>query len=239
VGDIGELASSIDGELRAGGSVERAAWERSYLKSELSHYGTPVPSIRAIAKVTRRRLPEMTHDELVELVEVLWAEPVHERRVVCVELLAVFGDRLGPDDAALLERLVRESLTWALVDALAISVVGGLVERYPEFTEVLDRWVADDDFWLRRSAMLGLLVGLRQGRGDFERFARYADALLDDREFFIRKAIGWVLRETARKRPELVYDWLVPRAARASGVTIREALKPLSPAQQAAIRALR
>jgi 3-methyladenine DNA glycosylase AlkD len=136
---------------------------------------------------------------------------------------------------ALLERLLRESRTWALVDGLAASVVGGVVERYPETTAVLDRWADDDDFWLRRSALLGPLIPLRRGDGDFERFTRYADAMLDEKEFFIRKAIGWVLRDTARKRPTMVYDWLLPRAARASGVTRREAVKPMSPEQRAAV----
>jgi 3-methyladenine DNA glycosylase AlkD len=159
--------------------------------------------------------------------------------VACVELLVLHLDRLGPDDAPLLEWLLRESHTWALVDVLAASVMGGLVERYSELGAVLDRWAADDDFWLRRSALLTLLVPLRQGRGDFDRFGRYADAMLDEREFFIRKAIGWVLRDTGRKRPNLVYDWLLPRAARASGVTIREALKPLSATQRSTIEAAR
>jgi 3-methyladenine DNA glycosylase AlkD len=101
------------------------------------------------------------------------------------------------------------------------------VERFPELGGVLDRWVQDDDFWLRRSALLALLVPLRRGDGDFERFARYAEATLDEREFFVRKAIGWVLRETGKKRPDLVYEWLLPRATRASGVTVREAVKYL------------
>ena len=233
------LAASIDTELQAGGSAHRAERERAYLKSSLRHYGTPVPSIRAIAKATARQYPELTHDELIALVEALWSVPVHERRVACVELLVLHVDQLGPAHAALLERLLRESLTWALVDGLAASVMGGLVDRYPELATVLDRWAVDDDFWLRRSALLALLVPLRQGRGDFDRFGRYADAMLDEREFFIRKAIGWVLRDTGRKRPDLVYDWLLPRAARASGVTIREALKPLSAEQRDAIDAAR
>ena len=63
--------------------------------------------------------------------------------------------------------------------------------------------------------------------------------MLEDREFFIRKAIGWVLRETARKRPGLVCAWLLPRAARASAVTIREAIKPLSGEQRTAVLAAR
>jgi 3-methyladenine DNA glycosylase AlkD len=57
--------------------------------------------------------------------------------------------------------------------------------------------------------------------------------MLEEKEFFVRKAIGWVLRDTARRRPDLVYQRLLPRAARASGVTIREAVKPLSEQQRA------
>ena len=61
--------------------------------------------------------------------------------------------------------------------------------------------------------------------------------MLNEREFFIRKAIGWVLRETARKQPDLVYAWLEPRAGRASDVTAREAVKYLPNAQQETILA--
>jgi len=95
--------------------------------------------------------------------------------------------------------------------------------------------VVDDDFWLRRSALLALLLALRRGAGDFQLFSRYADPMLQEKEFFIRKAIGWVLRDTARRRPAMVYEWLLPRAARASGLTLREAVKPLSEQQRAAV----
>jgi 3-methyladenine DNA glycosylase AlkD len=237
--DCEALAETIDAELRAGGRPERAEKEKAYLKSGLRHYGTSVPATRTAAEATTRQHPELTHDELVAVVNVLWSQPVHERRMASVELLDLYCDRLGPDDAALLERLLRESQTWALVDGLAASMMGQLVERHSELGAVLDRWALDNDFWLRRAAMLALLVPLREGRGDFDRFGRYADAMLDDREFFIRKAIGWVLRDTARRRPDLVYEWLLPRASRASGVTIREAVKPLSASQSAAIVAAR
>src|SRR5207245_10403294 len=84
---------------------------------------------------------------------------------------------------------------------------------------------------LRRSAMLALLRPLRRGDVDFTRFARDAEAMRPEREFFIRKAIGWVLRETGKKRPEVVYQWLLSRCGVASGVTVREAVKYLSARQ--------
>ena len=237
--DVEALANDIDAALAAAGTPERAEQERAYLKSSLTHYGTTVPGIRKVVKAVVAQHRDLTHDELVALVAALWEVPVYERRAGAVELLEQLGDRLGSADAPMLERLLRESRTWALVDNLSASVVGPLVERSPEWGAVLDRWAVDDDFWIRRSALLALLLALRAGGGDFDRFGRYADAMLDEREFFIRKAIGWVLRDTGRRRPDLVYAWLLPRAARASGVTIREAVKPLSEEQRAAILAAR
>jgi 3-methyladenine DNA glycosylase AlkD len=145
-----------------------------------------------------------------------------------VEVLELRKGELRSEDIGLIEELLRESRGWALVDNLAASVAGDLVERFPQkLAAVLDRWAKDDDFWLRRSALLALLLPLRRGGGDFDRFCRYADGMLEEKEFFIRKAIGWVLRETARKTPERVVGWLLPRAARASGLTLREACKHL------------
>ncbi|MGA2036869.1 MAG: DNA alkylation repair protein [Acidimicrobiales bacterium] len=237
--DIQRLVRHLDQELRSLGTPERAQHEKAYLKSELEHYGVSVPAVRAVAKKVASKYPALNHEELIELVNALWATPVHERRMITVELLDLHGDLLEPSDTAVLERLLRDSRTWALVDGLAASVMGQLVDRHQGMGPVLDRWARDDDFWIRRAALLALLVPLRRGKGDFERFSKYADLMLDEGEFFIRKAIGWVLRDTAKKRPDLVYRWLLPRAGRASGVTIREAVKPLSTQQRAAVLAAR
>lgn len=214
--------------LREVGTPERAIKEKAYLKSELEHLGATVPQTREAAKKLHRRFPDATHDEVTAAVDELWGLGIHEARAAAVELLWFYRKLLDPADLPLLERLLRESRTWALLDALAIGTVGMLVEEYPEGNRTLDRWATDDDFWIRRAAMLALLKPLRRGAGDFERFGRYADSMLEEKEFFIRKAIGWVLRETARKQPELVVEWLIPRAQRASGLTIREAVKPLT-----------
>lgn len=230
------LATAIDAALRERAHPERAAAEKAYLKSALEHYGASMPAIRAAVRSVVGGTT-LGHDDVVALVEELWAVPVHERRQAAVEVLEAHGPVLRAGDLPLLERLLRESRTWALVDGLAASVVGPLVEREPTLGASLDRWARDEDFWIRRSALLALLLALRRGKGDFDRFTRYADAMLEEKEFFIRKAIGWVLRDTARKRPDMVFAWLLPRASRASGVTLREAVKPLSEEQRAAILA--
>jgi 3-methyladenine DNA glycosylase AlkD len=101
---------------------------------------------------------------------------------------------------------------------------------------VLNGWSTDGDFWIRRSSLLAELQQLR-ARADLAPFLRRADGMLDEKEFFIRKAIGWVLREIGKRRPAEVVAWLEPRTDRASGVTMREAVKYLPPADAARLMA--
>lgn len=222
-------------DLRAAGTPERARAEKRYLRSDLEFWGTPVPAIRAVVRRALRAAAPPDHAGVVDLVATLWAEPVHEMRKAAVEVAVARVDDLVPDDLGWIEYMIREARTWAYVDPLAIDVAGPLLARHGDPDAVLDRWAVDLDFWIRRSALLAHLRPLRAGGGDWVRFTRYADAMLEETEFFVRKAIGWVLRDTGKKRPDLVHGWILPRAHRASGITVREAVKPLGDDQADAV----
>ena len=185
------VAAALEAEAVAVGDPGRAGREALYLKlPDWTFHGASVPKLHAIARDWSRTHGDLRRTELLAVVEALWAPTIWERRRLAVEVLAIASGRLEADDLAVVERLLRESRTWALVDELAVHVAGPLVVRFPESGATLDRWAADGDFWLRRSAMLALLVPLRGGGGDWARFTRFADAMLDEREFFVRKAIG-------------------------------------------------
>jgi 3-methyladenine DNA glycosylase AlkD len=220
-------AAALLEALRAEAVPSRAAGEKAYLKSDRVHLGASVPTIRRVATAFRKARPSLGREELLATCEELWATGIHEGCALAAELLEQHERLLEARDGAVLERLLRESRTWALVDNLAASVVGPMVERLPALQRTLDRWAKDEDFWIRRSALLALLIALREGRGDLARFGALAEPMLEEKEFFIRKAIGWVLRDASRKRPDEVAAWLLPRAARASGLTVREAVKHL------------
>ena len=223
---MADLAKQLEARLRAVGTAERAASEQRYLKSDLTFLGTTVWQIRS---AVRELAAPMDHDALVAQVADLWSAPVFERRMAAVLLLDRGARDLAGGDLSLIERLVRESRTWALVDGLAGDVLGTMVERDPVGTrDDLDRWATDDDFWVRRASLLAELKPIRHG-APLDRFAARADPMLEEREFFIRKAIGWVLREAGKRRPDDVAAWVAPRTHRASGVTMREAVKYLPP----------
>ena len=230
--DLGRAVAEIENALKRAADPGRAGNEKRYLKSKLEHLGVSVPLIRKTAREWLHRHPETRRQDFLPVVCALWADPVHEYRVCAAELLRQRTDRLEAADLQLVEGLLRQSGTWALVDNLALHVAGPLLVRFPELCRFLDRWATDDDFWIRRAALLALLMPLRRGEGQFDRFSRYADAMLEEEEFFIRKAIGWVLREVSRKDPESVFHWLSPRVTRASALTLREASKYLPEEQR-------
>lgn len=234
---VERLADALDGHLRAAGDPDRAVNEKRYLKSSLQHYGANVPAVRKAVRVLLRDTGELPHASLLELVDRLWSTGLHEHRMAAVVLLQERASDLLPSDLPMLERFVRTSETWAYADSLAAHAVGSVVERHPELLDELDRWAGDEDFWVRRSAMLALLGPLREGKGQWRRFKRYADSMLHEKEFFIRKAIGWVLRERSKERPDQVRDYVASRVDRMAGLTFREATKHLPDQDRRALRA--
>lgn len=229
--DLAAWVADLEARLRAAAIPGRAEHEKRYLKSELEHVGTSVPATRAeVKRFLRERVPK-ERAATVSFAEAVWERPVHELRLAAALALEEREALLGAADLPLLERLLREARTWALVDVLAPSVVGPLARRHAEVRDVLAVWARDPDHWLRRSAVIAYLLPLRRGEPVFDEFAALADPLLEDREFFVRKAIGWALRERTKSAPDEVVAWLMPRRHRASRLTLREAAKNL-PAEQ-------
>ena len=190
----------------------------------------------------RQRHAELAAEDILRLAAALWRTPVFELRAFAVELLVrrrallLADPRSAPALLDFLEDLLRRARTWAFVDWIATQLVAPLVERdaaplppprpLDRGPRLLDPPLGDP----------GAPPALRRGEGDWARFVRYADSQLGEREFFIRKAIGWVLREVGKKRPELVRGFLAPRLDRVAGLTLREAIKYLPARDRRSLR---
>ena len=222
------LADDLHARLRRLGTPERAAGEQRYLKSALTHLGVTMPDTRRAVGEFLTAHPAVDVPTRVALVPCLWDREIYELRQAAVNLLERSRDELDADVLDLVEGLLRDAHTWALVDPLAISAAGAIALRDPRVWARTDRWIVDNDMWLRRAALIAHLPAVRADHDTFPRFSAYADRVLDEREFFIRKAVGWVLRDVGRRRPDDVVAWLEPRIDRASGVTVREAVKHLA-----------
>ena len=221
---------------REAGSPARAAAGKAYLKSDLRFYGATVPEIRRAANDFAREHRDLSRAALRRIVDELWSTDVYEMRSAGVALLSRYGMLLEERDLPWLIGFVRRSKTWAHVDWLAADVIGGVVGESRAALRRLPAWARDDNFWVRRTALLAQLRSLSHEAGDFELFARIAAPMLGEREFFIRKAIGWVLREVSKKRPQLAFEFLRAHRDEVSGLTLSEGAKYLPPAQRRGLR---
>jgi 3-methyladenine DNA glycosylase AlkD len=245
--DAAGAAAKLTAALRALGTPARAEQEKRYLKSDLEFFGVAVPHLRAAVKAAVKEQlaadgrpgSRLARETAVAWVLALWRAPVHERRAAAIEILQLAVPGLVADDLATVEQLIHESLTWAYVDTLAGNIAGRVAQRDPASWKRIDTWATDGDFWVRRSALLALLPGIRTGQPDLQRFTRYSGPMLPEKEFFIRKAIGWVLRETCRRDPEWVAAWTEAHLAEISGVTFREAVRRLPVADKTRLELLR
>lgn len=200
---------------------------KAYMKSELRFHGVDAKTLRAEALAYCKARPGMDRAALVADVDALFDTDQFDLRSAAVALLERKGKLLEPDDATWLVELARRAACWAHVDWLVTKVIAPLLQDDRSLPRLARTWARDDSFWVRRVALLAQLPALRRGAGDFALFAEIAAPMLDEREFFIRKAIGWVLREVSKKRPKLVRGFLAHHGTRCSRVTLREATKYL------------
>lgn len=189
----------------------RAEAERERLGSDLEFMGASVGAVRGTVRDLGRRHPGMTRDEAVTLASELWRLRVYELRLAAVVLLQTHVHRLDNGDLTRIEGFVRDARLRALVDPLALDVIGPLVEQLRGSSRqradaTLDRWAGEQDVWLRRAALLASSRPLRSGSGDWDAFlhrARIAQAAPRGGHDVVREAAQRVLNEVRTARPDL------------------------------------
>jgi len=210
--------------MKAAADPTRAAGMQAYMKSTMPYRGIKMPALRAITREVFDH--DMTCDEFRETILRLWrGARFREERYVPQILLAQkrFAQCLTPGDMPMLEEMVVSGAWWDLVDELAV-VIGGVLRRYPKsMRRLMRRWSTDSNMWKRRVSIICQLKFKRET--DLDLLYATIEPNLGDRDFFIRKAIGWALRQYGWTDPAEVVRYVRANEARLSGLSKREALK--------------
>ncbi|PKH41318.1 3-methyladenine DNA glycosylase AlkD [Nocardioides alpinus] len=225
---------AVRAALAERGDAVRAAQQQAYMKSELPYVGLTAPELRAMLKplLVEHRFIDRASWEAAVLE--LWEDVTHrEEWYAAVALLRhrAYAAWLDPDLLPLLGTLVRTGAWWDVVDEIASHLVGQvLLDHRRVVTPVMDGWSVDvDSLWIRRTAVLSQLR--HREETDTDLLQRALVANLDDtaygKEFFVRKALGWSLREHAKTDAAWVRAFVSTYADRLSGLSRREALKHL------------
>ncbi len=217
--------SELRGQLSEVSDPSQAPEMARYMKDQFAYLGVKTPDRRRTTKPIIAAAKTATGREVIDFADACWREPEREFQYVGVDALRAAAAQLDEGDLASIRRLISTKSWWDTVDALAAWVVGPMVSAHPELAADMDGWIDDDDMWIARSAILHQL-GYKEST-DAGRLFAYADKRAADTEFFIRKALGWALRQYARTDPDAVRAYVDANRERLSGLTIREATKHL------------
>ena len=227
------LVAQVRSALAAAGDAERAAGQQAYMRSALPFHGVTSPELRRIVNPLLREHAPTDRPTWEATVRELWDGATHrEERYAALALAQHRSARAwqDPDVLDLHRHLVVTGAWWDLVDETATRLVGPvLLAHRTAVTPVMDAWAVADDLWLRRVAILSQLK--HKGATDVALLERAVVANLEGSpfgsEFFVRKALGWALREHAKTDPAWVRAVLDRHGGQLSGLTRREATKHL------------
>jgi 3-methyladenine DNA glycosylase AlkD len=205
----------------------RAAGAQAYMKSNMPSLGVRVPEVRRLAAAVVARHPFESPDQLRASVLELWrTAEFREERYAAIDLT---GGRMVAADLDMLpvyEEIIRQGAWWDFADGVAGRICALLQAHRAELSAAILRWSTDPDFWVRRASITAQLKA--KADTDRELLARVLEANLSDPEFFIRKAVGWSLREYAKTAPGWVAAFVAAHEDTISPLSRREALKNLA-----------
>jgi 3-methyladenine DNA glycosylase AlkD len=197
----------------------------AYMRTTAPFHGVPKPLVLTITREALALFPCDDQQTYEQNVLALWQLPHREEKYLAIRY-ARQAPFLTPRSVPLFERMIREGGWWDLVDETASYLVGGaLGNARPQTEPLLDQWLLDADLWIRRTALLSQLR-LKQETNEAQLF-RYCLHLAHEREFFIRKAIGWALREYSKTAPRAVAKFLKANRTKLSPLSLREGAKQL------------
>jgi 3-methyladenine DNA glycosylase AlkD len=206
----------------------------AYMRNLFPFLGLPTPLRTILAKDALDGLRPSSEEDLLAAAARLWNLPEREYQYAACGLLSRHQKLLTERSLPALRTLVETSSWWDTVDSLA-GVIGSVVRKNPQLSHEMDAWIDDSNFWVTRVAILHQLKW--KTATDAERLFRYCEQRASDTEFFIRKAIGWALREYSKTDAAAVRSFVAAHEQTLSGLSKREGLLWLHGGRKGATRA--
>jgi 3-methyladenine DNA glycosylase AlkD len=213
-------------ELEAVADHTKAARMAAYMKTDMAFYGVQKADRKRILREVLRRFPVANRTEYRSQVSALWHRPHREEKYLAIAVARAYPRYVTLSGVPLYREMLVEGAWWDFVDEIAIHLIGAvLVGQRREMTPLVSAWIDDRDLWLRRTSII-CQVGKKDETDESLLFAA-CSGRVHEKEFFIRKAIGWALRDHARTAPESVRRFVIEHRDQMSGLSFREATKHL------------
>ena len=199
----------------------------AYMKTDAPFYGVQKAGRLPVHREVLRRFPPESRVDYRRAVLALWGQPHREERYLAIDYACSFPQYITVSSIPLYRRMIVDGAWWDLVDSIAIHLVGQvLLNQRKQTTAKVAAWIDDPDLWLRRSSIIGQ-IGHKEAT-DTDLLFGACFRRMHEKEFFIRKAIGWALRDYAKTNPSEVRRFALAHRSELSGLSFREATKHLN-----------
>ncbi|HEY9113380.1 MAG TPA: DNA alkylation repair protein [Bacteroidales bacterium] len=200
----------------------KAMQMKAYMRGQFEFYGIASPERKIIFTEHRKNYGLIPDAHTSEIVKECWQMPQRDYQYFAMEMLNKVSKKCKPETIQLYETMITEKSWWDTVDFIAANLVGSYFKIYPELIESkTTEWMDSENIWLQRTCLLFQLK--YKNKLDTELLEGFILRLKDAKPFFIRKAIGWVLREYSKTNPEYVKYFVHNTSL--SGLSRIEALK--------------
>ncbi len=198
----------------------------SYMKTEMPFYGVSSHERKAISRLLGGEFPATSRVEYVHAIRTLWHGEFREEKYLAIAHARLFPRYVTLSSIPIYKKMITQGAWWDFVDEIAAHLVGSVLLRQRDrLTPTIESWTAGNDMWLRRTS---IICQLRHKAGTDTALLEVACTRnLESTEFFIRKAIGWALREFGKTDPAWVIAYVESHKDEMSGLTYREATKHL------------
>lgn len=221
-----ELVSHVQRRFKELACPEKAPEMAAYMKNLMPFYGVQKPARIAVYREIKKQFVPVDRKAYESAVRALWSLSMREERYTAIEYAAMHKEFMTLESLPLYEHLIRDGAWWDLVDELAQHFIGGIYLRErKKMRPIIECWIKDDDMWIRRTALLA--HNHHKDATDSEQLFRHCLLRADESEFFIRKGIGWALRQYSYADPKSVRKFLLSNRECLSGLSFREGAKQL------------
>lgn len=211
----------IINEFEENKNEENSQAMKKYMKDKFEFLGIKSPLRKGLQREFLKGIDKKAPIDK-SLVQILWKKDKREYQYLAIDYLVKENKKLQREDMDFIEELITTKSWWDSVDLIASHLVGEICKMYPELVdEYILKWTTDEDIWLRRTSILYQLK--YKGNLDVEILEKVIKVNSNDGEFFIRKAIGWSLREYSKTNKEWVRDFIDNNEL--SNLSVREASK--------------
>ncbi len=203
---MSDYIATLEIEFQKKANAEIAAGQKAYMKNKSDFFGIKTPDRREIQKpfLVKAYLPPK--NDIAKIINTLWNKHQREFQYFGMELLYKYNKQLEEKDIELFEYMVVNKSWWDSIDFIAPKLIGEYFKKYPsQRNKYVNKWLASDNMWLQRSAILFQLK--YKNDLDTEFLSYVIESLLGSKEFFINKAIGWILREYGKINTNWVLEF--------------------------------